>query len=77
MRGKSSKRMKGHRQQVGGGMRFVAYALLWVCIVLPLWMISLNVQAHYLYVPPMWLGLWPWWGPTLAVLMREVWLMRK
>ena len=56
-------------------MRAVAYALLWFCIVFPLWLVSLIVQAHFEYVPPLWLGLWAYWGPVAVIIFWEVRLM--
>jgi len=77
VRSKMNQRAGARRQKVGGGMRAVAYALLWLCIVLPLWVITLVVEAHYDYIPPMWLALWAFWVPTVLIVVREVYLMRK
>ena len=65
------------RRQPHAGIRGVAYAVTWLVIIFPLWLMSLIVQSHYEYVPPMWLGLWVAWFPMLVIALREIWLVLR
>jgi hypothetical protein len=60
-----------------GAARAFAYIVLFAVIMFPLWIVSLVIQAHYEVVPPMWLGLWPWWGWCLMVIALETRIWRK
>ena len=72
------KQADAHRRHpVGGGMRAVAYALLWMCIVLPLWIISLIVEAHFEYIPPVWLRYWAFYLPWVGIVINEVRCARR
>ena len=68
---------KSQRKPLTAPMRAIAYLIMWLCVVFPLWVLSLIVQAHYEYIPPLWLGLWFSWLPAILIMAREVRLYKN